>query len=128
RVFATVTGQDKYHLTCQPSLQWGRRVFATETWFSPLEDCDVRLLQWGRRVFATETGSILVRSQLAPFASMGPSRVRDAYPSPSATCRALTSLQWGRRVFATETSTWEVATTWGNSLQWGRRVFATETA
>ncbi len=62
------------------------------------------LLQWGRRVFATETRQRLVPDSRVPAASMGPSRVRDGDLMSTRTSGLVSlPLQWGRRVFATET-------------------------
>ena len=41
------------------TLQWGRRVFATETRNTENGSVSTASLQWGRRVFATETGDEL---------------------------------------------------------------------
>ena len=108
-------------------LQWGRRVFATETLHAQSGNVLVSLLQWGRRVFATETPNYGANATLEAFASMGPSRVRDGDRDGNKCLRCGATLQWGRRVFATETTTQVIGLPTYFGLQWGRRVFATET-
>ncbi len=134
-------------------LQWGRRVFATETIptlyagvrfrsrFNGAVACSRRRheplqsniagagsLQWGRRVFATETGAGAARCHTGRDASMGPSRVRDG--DDLAHCirspRVPASMGPSRVRDGDPGDAVHVAHVL--LLQWGRRVFATETA
>ena len=69
-----------YAVLLEDLLQWGRRVFATETSSGFTSEITACRLQWGRRVFATETP-----------------------PGFTRVIGMMRRLQWGRRVFATET-------------------------
>src|SRR5690606_9510016 len=85
-------------------------------------------LQWGRRVFATETHRPCPRTveRGCRFNGAVACSRRRPCPPPAPTCPCA-RLQWGRRVFATETRRLELGSPSARSLQWGRRVFATET-
>src|SRR5438132_1268525 len=111
------------------SLQWSRRLSATETLFHGLPAADIRGLQWSRRLSATETDVEDLHGCCAPRASMEPSPLSDGNrlvdglagtvlvasmePSPLSDGNTASDadgrvrsamLQWSRRLSATETT------------------------
>ena len=62
-------------------------------------------LQWGRRLLATESRSRSARAAALSRASMGPSPVGDGETKATKrTVKKATALQWGRRLLATESA------------------------